>query len=263
MRPILILMLMMVPLFAQASVAEKAGQDSDSPALTYRLKTISVVRTSPNGHIVDVWDSNTLFTSNVADGDWIRVTGTFPDGDWQPVSKPLWVNRYYTKSFTPKYKPTPARTHPGVVRYVEIDKSTFELKVIEKRDKQKDVIFKTEVALGMDRCLPKSKGGRCYFTDPGEYKVRWKIHDPKGIEWCIPKSMEKEYSNAIARGERCYRGAIGRHALNIGKTYAIHGTSNPASLGKRVSHGCIRTANSAVKKLYSLMDVGDKVYIVE
>jgi lipoprotein-anchoring transpeptidase ErfK/SrfK len=254
---------MMVPLFAQASVAEKEGQDNGSPALTYRLKTISVVRTSPNGRIVDVWDSSTLFTSNVAEGDWIRVTGTFPDGEWQPASQPLWINRYYARSFTPKYKPTPAKTHPGVVRYVEIDKSTFELKVIEKRNKQKDVIFKTEVALGMDRCLPKSKGGRCYFTEPGEYKVRWKIHDPKGIEWCIPKSMEKEYANAIARGERCYRGAIGRHALNIGKSYAIHGTSNPASLGKRVSHGCIRTVNSAVQKLYSLMDVGDKVYIVE
>lgn len=146
---------------------------------------------------------------------------------------------------------------------MQIDKSTFELEVIEERNENKEVIFKTTVALGMDRCLPEEKGGRCYYTDPGEYHVRWKVHDPQGIEWCIPKSMEKEYASAIARGKRCFRGALGNHALNIGKTYAIHGTSNPSSLGKRVSHGCIRTANEAVKKLYSLMEEGDKVYIIE
>ena len=90
-----------------------------------------------------------------------------------------------------------------------------------------------------------------------------KIHDPEGIQWCIPKTMEKEYSRAIKRGERCYRGAIGKYALNIGKSYAIHGTSNPRSIGKRVSHGCVRTYNRDIKQIYQLMDVGDKVYIVD
>ena len=261
---LLIVLFLLTPGLLVASVEGEQGHDNGSPALTYRLSTIAVLRERPNGRIVRIWNEKTPFTSKVADGDWIRVTGFFPDGKWQPSPEPLWINRHYAETFTPKYRPAPSTRPPGISRYVEIDKSNFELKVIEqKQDSEEEVIFKTVVALGMDRCLPKSKGGRCYYTEPGEYQVRWKIHDPNGIEWCIPKSMEKEYAGAIARGERCYRGAIGSHALNIGKTYAIHGTSNPASLGKRVSHGCIRAANNAAKKIYSLMEEGDKVYIVE
>jgi hypothetical protein len=260
---LLFLCLLATPEILLASVGNKTEQDNGSPAQTFRLTTIAVVRDQPNGRIVDIWNSQTLFTSNVADGDWVRVTGTFPDDSWQPSETPLWINRHYAESFTPSHRPAPSTRPPGITRYVEVDKSNFELRVIEERDEGRDVIFKTPVALGMDRCLPEEKGGRCYYTEPGEYQVRWKVHDPEGIEWCIPKSMEKEYSRSIARGKRCFRGAIGKHALNIGKTYAIHGTSNPSSLGKRVSHGCVRTANQAIEKLYKLMDVGDKVYIRE
>jgi len=247
-----------------ASVNKKTDDEqSGETANTYELTTIAVVRDAPEGRIVDIWDPQTRFTSNVADGDWVRVTGYFPNDEWKPYPRPLWIDSNYIHSFKPKPAPKRSNHTDGTVRYIEIDKENFELRVIEKRDEDKSVIFKTDVALGMDRCLPKSKGGRCYFTEPGEYAVRWKIHDPKGIEWCIPKSMEKEYSKAIKRGERCYRGAIGQYALNIGGSYAIHGTSNPNSIGKRVSHGCVRTANKAMRKLYKLMDVGDKVYIVE
>lgn len=262
-RPILFLILTFMAFNAHASV--KAAKDE--PAKTYELTTIAVVRDAPDGQIVDIWDPDTRFTSNVADDKWIRVTGHFLDGAWKAQSHPLWIDRNYVRGFTPKLpaKPSPTRSRrpDGTVRYIEVDKNNFELRVIEEKDDDKAVIFKTVVALGMDRCLPKSKGGRCYFTEPGEYHVRWKVHDPKGIKWCIPKSMEKEYAASIARGERCYRGAIGKYALNIGKTYAIHGTSNVKSLGKRVSHGCVRTANNHIKQIYNMMDVGDKVYIVE
>jgi len=259
MRRLILSLLLFLPIAVPASVSD--DRDNGSPALTYRLTTIAVVRERPNGRIVDIWNADTLFTSNVADGDWVRVTGTFPDAKWEPSEHSLWVNRHYVETFTPKHQDKPRSVHPGVTRYVEVDKSTFQLKVVEKKRDTKKIIFKTKVALGMDRCLPESKGGRCYYTEPGEYHVRWKVHDPDGIQWCIPKSMEKEYARTLARGKRCFRGAIGSHALNIGKTYAIHGTSNPASLGKRVSHGCIRTANKAIARLYKLLDVGDKVYI--
>ena len=261
------LTLLMLALPAQSVFASvnNATDDEQSglTAQTYELTTIAVVRDAPQGHIVDIWNPETRFTSNVADGEWVRVTGYFPNDEWQPYPRPLWIDRNYVHSFTPKPAPKHSNRPAGIVRYIEVDKNNFELRVIEEKDDNKAVIFKTEVALGMDRCLPKSKGGRCYYTEPGEYAVRWKVHDPQGIEWCIPKSMEKEYSKAINQGERCYRGAIGKYALNIGKTYAIHGTSNPRSIGKKVSHGCVRTANSDMEKLYKLMDVGDKVYIVE
>lgn len=262
-HPLFIILMSLFTIPAQASVNSTKEDIQDSAAQTYALTTIAVVRDAPNGRIVDIWNSDTRFTSNVADGNWVRVTGYFPDDDWQPNARPLWIDRHYVSTFQPKNIVQRSTRPAGIVRYIEVDKNNFELRVVEEKEKEKSVIFKTVVALGMDRCLPKEKGGRCYYTEPGEYQVRWKVHDPEGIEWCIPESMEKEYANSIARGKRCFRGAIGSYALNIGKTYAIHGTSNPRSLGKKVSHGCVRTANTDMEKIFKLMDVGDKVFIVE
>lgn len=43
--------------------------------------------------------------------------------------------------------------------------------------------------------------------------------------------------------------------------YGIHGTNNPSSIGKAVSHGCIRLYNEDVVKLYDLTPVGTPVSI--
>lgn len=43
--------------------------------------------------------------------------------------------------------------------------------------------------------------------------------------------------------------------------YGIHGTNNPASIGKNVSHGCIRMYNHDVLELSSKVSVGTKVVI--
>jgi lipoprotein-anchoring transpeptidase ErfK/SrfK len=44
--------------------------------------------------------------------------------------------------------------------------------------------------------------------------------------------------------------------------YGIHGTNNPASIGKAVSNGCIRTYNNNIIELYNLVPVGTSVKIV-
>jgi lipoprotein-anchoring transpeptidase ErfK/SrfK len=43
------------------------------------------------------------------------------------------------------------------------------------------------------------------------------------------------------------------------KGYGIHGTSNPRSIGRRASHGCIRLRNEDVEELFELIAVGDAV----
>ena|SRR5437660_803409 len=43
------------------------------------------------------------------------------------------------------------------------------------------------------------------------------------------------------------------------KSYGIHGTNNPRSIGRRASHGCIRMRNSDVEELFELVSVGDVV----
>lgn len=44
-------------------------------------------------------------------------------------------------------------------------------------------------------------------------------------------------------------------------SYGIHGTNNPSSIGKAVSHGCIRLYNESVIELYNLVWVGTPVSI--
>jgi lipoprotein-anchoring transpeptidase ErfK/SrfK len=43
--------------------------------------------------------------------------------------------------------------------------------------------------------------------------------------------------------------------------YGIHGTNNPASIGKNVSKGCIRMHNNQVLELAGIVPIGTKVYI--
>lgn len=45
-------------------------------------------------------------------------------------------------------------------------------------------------------------------------------------------------------------------------TYGIHGTNRPSSIGRDVSHGCIRMLNKHVEELYELVDVGTRVVIL-
>jgi len=45
--------------------------------------------------------------------------------------------------------------------------------------------------------------------------------------------------------------------------YGIHGTTEPQSLGKQVTQGCIRMSNSDVEELYNIVPVGTEVTIVD
>jgi len=45
-------------------------------------------------------------------------------------------------------------------------------------------------------------------------------------------------------------------------SYGIHGTNNPASIGRAVSHGCIRMYNKDVIKIYDLTPIGTPVNII-
>ncbi len=48
--------------------------------------------------------------------------------------------------------------------------------------------------------------------------------------------------------------------LNL-KSYGIHGTNAPRSIGKAASHGCIRLAKRDLEQLFNLVRVGDTVSI--
>lgn len=58
-------------------------------------------------------------------------------------------------------------------------------------------------------------------------------------------------------------GPFGVYWLGLSKPhYGIHGTNDPSSIGKRVSHGCIRMYNQDVTELARLVSVGTPVTIM-
>jgi lipoprotein-anchoring transpeptidase ErfK/SrfK len=61
--------------------------------------------------------------------------------------------------------------------------------------------------------------------------------------------------------QRRYEGVLGTHRLNMGNGYAMHGTNQPQSVGRAVSHGCVRLRNEDIDTLYAMVPVGTPVYI--
>ena len=57
---------------------------------------------------------------------------------------------------------------------------------------------------------------------------------------------------------------LGSRWLGLSKRgYGIHGTNEPESIGKSVSHGCVRMHNEDVEELFEVVSVGTPVTIVE
>jgi lipoprotein-anchoring transpeptidase ErfK/SrfK len=61
--------------------------------------------------------------------------------------------------------------------------------------------------------------------------------------------------------QRKYKGVLGTHRLNMGDGYALHGTDQPESIGRSVSHGCVRLRNEDIELLYQMVPVGTPVFI--
>jgi lipoprotein-anchoring transpeptidase ErfK/SrfK len=58
------------------------------------------------------------------------------------------------------------------------------------------------------------------------------------------------------------RNPMGAAAMTLsGGEYAIHGTNQPGSIGRFVSHGCIRMHNRDVLDLYARVNVGTQVVV--
>jgi hypothetical protein len=61
--------------------------------------------------------------------------------------------------------------------------------------------------------------------------------------------------------QRKYHGVLGTHRLNLGDGYALHGTNRPETIGRSVSHGCVRLRNEDIQKLFEIVPVGTVVFI--
>ncbi len=75
-----------------------------------------------------------------------------------------------------------------------------------------------------------------------------------------PKGSFRIVNKAVNPG-----GPFGARWMGInapGGGYGIHGTNNPGSIGKSISHGCVRLLNQDVIELYNLVPVETSVTII-
>jgi len=60
---------------------------------------------------------------------------------------------------------------------------------------------------------------------------------------------------------RRIEGELGRHVLDTGNGFLLHGTPHKASIGTAATHGCIRLRDEDIQWLYEMIPVGTRVYI--
>lgn len=69
------------------------------------------------------------------------------------------------------------------------------------------------------------------------------------------------YIPPLGTRNRHVEGELGRFALDLGDGYLIHGTPDERSIGRAVTHGCIRLADDDIAWLYDHVPAGTAVFI--
>jgi lipoprotein-anchoring transpeptidase ErfK/SrfK len=102
--------------------------------------------------------------------------------------------------------------------------------------------------------------GREGFTWSGVRAIERKTEWP---DWIPPAEMidrQPDLPRWMAGGPS---NPLGARAMYLaGSLYRIHGTSQPSSIGQRVSSGCIRMLNEDVIDLFDRVQVGTKVIVL-
>ncbi|NQV86102.1 MAG: L,D-transpeptidase family protein, partial [Woeseiaceae bacterium] len=107
--------------------------------------------------------------------------------------------------------------------------------------------------------------GRVGWETPlGETTVISKAVNPT---WWVPASVRREHAemgdplpSVVPPGPD---NPLGTRVLKLDiPGYLIHGTNKPSGVGMRVSHGCVRLYPENIEFLYSLVEVGEVVTII-
>ena len=117
------------------------------------------------------------------------------------------------------------------------------------------------LVMGNGRAIRYGIGvGRDGFRWSGVQNITKKAEWP---DWTPPAEMiaRQPYLPRFMAGGAT--NPLGARAMYLGSTiYRIHGTNAPSTIGQRVSSGCIRLTNEDVADLYSRVNVGTKVIVI-
>ncbi|HEY9785150.1 MAG TPA: L,D-transpeptidase [Candidatus Obscuribacterales bacterium] len=138
---------------------------------------------------------------------------------------------------------------PGAPLIVVVDKDKHLTHVLQMQDQQiVDVL-----------CIPNSTGKKSTPTPEGRMLVVEKKLDPV---WTPPVSIDPKQKK-VPPYKKTKKNPLGVAWLGLSRGFiGLHGTNDPARIGRNVSHGCVRHKNADIRKLYSLVPLGTPVYIV-
>jgi L,D-transpeptidase ErfK/SrfK len=145
----------------------------------------------------------------------------------------------------------------GTVVTVDVSTNTVYL----FRDGQ--LLRKSAAATGSGKTLEIGDDVWEFHTPRGRMKVVGKIKDPvwRKPDWAFIEAGERVPPPDSPK--RLVRGHLGKYALNLGEGILIHGTDDADSIGKYVSHGCIRVPEEMLETLWKNVPVGTEVYVFE
>jgi L,D-transpeptidase ErfK/SrfK len=148
---------------------------------------------------------------------------------------------------------------PRVGVVITIDASTNRAYLF--RDGQ--LIAHSAAATGSGKEFVHGEDMWIFHTPRGHLKVKGKIKDPV---WHKPDWAFLEAGEPVPPQNsplRDVHGKLGRYALSLGDGILIHGTDDADSIGRHVSHGCIRLPDSMMEKIFDAAKVGTDVYIFD
>ena len=97
------------------------------------------------------------------------------------------------------------------------------------------------------KIYPVAVGKEASPSPAGSFKIVTRVPNPT---WYGPKKV-------VAPGKA---NPLGTRWIGLSqKSYGIHGTNVPSSIGKAASHGCIRMRKADVEELFELVEAGDTV----
>jgi lipoprotein-anchoring transpeptidase ErfK/SrfK len=135
--------------------------------------------------------------------------------------------------------------------WIKIDKDKLKLYL---RKGESDVLKSYPVAIG--RGVGKKKSRTDLITPAGVFKIWRVIEDATSLVY-DPKWFGEP-------GEP-QKGAYGAKLISFYNPWeiALHGTNAPGSIGRRVTHGCIRMQNKDITELSKHVKPGMRIWIVE
>ena len=125
------------------------------------------------------------------------------------------------------------------------------------------LVKKSRCASGSEKTLEYGDDVWLFRTPRGHLKVLHKIVDPvwRKPDWAFIE--EGRPIPAPDSPDRLVHGKLGKYALDLGDGILIHGTDDSSSIGRRVSHGCVRLPDDMIEAVYNAARVGTDVYIFE